>query len=373
MDRAAEPVLIRLLERKAALEGAPFNAIFELTPRCNLSCRMCYIRVDAGDIETIKREKSAEFWIKTATQLRDAGMLVVLLTGGEPLLHPAFKEIFTALSKLGLIRSINTNATLIDESWVAFFQKNPPNRINVSLYAASADGYERVSGNRGGYERGIKGIERLIAAGLCVTVRTLVTPENAGEIAAITDFCKRSGVPLAVQPYAFPPSRRADKTQSRLSAEAAAAVMIENFSQKERDQRIASAKKYNELLQKNLESGKVRFGTGADLPERETLKAVCNAGRTSAWVTFEGKMLVCCMLDEISEDIEQLGVPQAWERTKKNRDKLTFPARCAGCADRELCSGCPAAHFNETGRFDTVSEYICRMSQIYLKYLEKIV
>ena len=34
----------RRLQAKAALAGIPILGIFELTPRCNFQCKMCYVR-----------------------------------------------------------------------------------------------------------------------------------------------------------------------------------------------------------------------------------------------------------------------------------------------------------------------------------------
>lgn len=73
-------------------------------------------------------------WIALSEQMQRAGVLFLLLTGGEPLLYPGFKELFTHLKKAGMILTVNTNGTLIDEEWADFFAKNPPRRINTLLW-----------------------------------------------------------------------------------------------------------------------------------------------------------------------------------------------------------------------------------------------
>ena len=35
---------------------------------------------------------------------------------------------------MGMILTINTNGTLIDETWADFFAQHPPRRINITLY-----------------------------------------------------------------------------------------------------------------------------------------------------------------------------------------------------------------------------------------------
>ena len=62
-----------------------------------------------------------EEWTKVAEDMMKAGTLFVLLTGGEPLLYPHFRELYQKLRGLGMIVTINTNGTLIDEEWADFF------------------------------------------------------------------------------------------------------------------------------------------------------------------------------------------------------------------------------------------------------------
>lgn len=55
-----------------------------------------------------------------------AGTLFLLLTGGEPLLFPDFKTLYLELRNMGMILTINTNGTLLGESWADFFAEYRP-------------------------------------------------------------------------------------------------------------------------------------------------------------------------------------------------------------------------------------------------------
>ena len=67
--------------------------------------------------------RSIEEWLHIANQLQEIGTLFILLTGGEPLLYPDFKELYIRLKEKGFILTINTNATLIDDETVRLFQR----------------------------------------------------------------------------------------------------------------------------------------------------------------------------------------------------------------------------------------------------------
>ena len=77
--------------RKAAYERMlPFKGVFELTPRCNFNCNMCYVHLKPDEIPSVGRELSAGEWISIAEELQRAGMIELTLTGGEPFVRRDF-------------------------------------------------------------------------------------------------------------------------------------------------------------------------------------------------------------------------------------------------------------------------------------------
>ena len=107
------------LFQKASINKIPLSGTFELSPVCNFSCKMCYVRKTS---DQIKKEgkclRDWTEWLELAKQCREAGMLYLLITGGEPFIYPHFKELYGALHSMGFLISINTNGTMIDEETV---------------------------------------------------------------------------------------------------------------------------------------------------------------------------------------------------------------------------------------------------------------
>ena len=118
-------VELKLCE-KATERLNPINGILELTPLCNMNCDMCFVRLSTQEMQKQGRVRSGEEWISLAKEMCRAGTLFVLLTGGEPLLHPDFRDIYITLKKMGMILTINTNGTLINEEWADFFARYKP-------------------------------------------------------------------------------------------------------------------------------------------------------------------------------------------------------------------------------------------------------
>ena len=122
----------RMLLNKAYKAKVPVNATIELTPLCNMSCKMCYVHLHPDEVKMQGGLHSVSEWLQIAEEMKRAGVLFVLLTGGEPLSYPGFKELYTKMHKMGLILTINTNGTLLNEEWADFFSYLKPRRINIT-------------------------------------------------------------------------------------------------------------------------------------------------------------------------------------------------------------------------------------------------
>ena len=117
-----EPPITEYLHRKATRNGIPLSGTFELTPVCNMNCRMCYVRMSKQQQEAIRPLRTAEEWLRLGEEAKKRGLLYLLLTGGEPFSRPDFREILSGLHKMGFIISINSNGTLIDETVVEWLR-----------------------------------------------------------------------------------------------------------------------------------------------------------------------------------------------------------------------------------------------------------
>lgn len=53
---------------KAYEDAIPISGTFELTPRCNFNCRMCYVHLPESEIHKHGRELSAGEWLRIARE-----------------------------------------------------------------------------------------------------------------------------------------------------------------------------------------------------------------------------------------------------------------------------------------------------------------
>ena len=208
-ERYVEPRLTQYLFDRASRTLTPLSGTFELSPVCNLACKMCYVRKTPAEVAASPRPPVGLIqWLSIAEQARDAGMLYLLLTGGEPFLWQDFWPLYERLSTMGFLISINSNGTLLDEARVARLAEHPPTRINITLYGADNETYEALCGRSGMFDRVDRAITLLRQAGILVKLNCSLTPHNACDLERIVSYAAERDLILEVNTYMFPPLRR---------------------------------------------------------------------------------------------------------------------------------------------------------------------
>ncbi len=342
-----EPVWSKYFHTKSASRAIPTAGIFELTERCNFSCRMCYVhRSSRAD------SLSAADWIKLGEEAARCGMVFLLLTGGEPLIRDDFAEIYSSLRRLGLLVSVNTNGYLIDDALLELFRNEPPLRLNITLYGTSEDAYFRLCGVRG-FERVRENIRRLREAGIQVRLNGSLTPYNCDDIPGLYRIAEQLGVTLKATSYMFPPVRVNNggygEAPHRFSPERAAEVQL------------LCREQY--LTAEQLSSSSIIPSELDDCTDGSGDKIRCRAGQSSFWITHDGRMLPCGMFPWDSFSVREMGFESAWRAVHEACDSIRMPSKCTSCSLKDRCTACAAGCIAETGATDRVPEYICRMTK----------
>ncbi len=336
--------LVREMLRLAARERQPAHGAFELTGRCNLSCKMCYIRHPAGDRKRASRELSSSEWLELARQAVDNGMVFLLLTGGEVFLRRDFFEIYEPLTRMGLVISVFTNGTLITEEIAARLGDAPPSTTEITLYGATKATYEAVTGLPGSFAACCTGIEALVSRGVPLGLKTTITRHNMHEVEAMRKMAHNWGVPFSA---GWLLSRRPDRAASevencRLSAEEC--VELEATD-------CASAHEWTEVaLRQTAEDSDDTFH--------------CHAGKAAFVISPTGAMNVCLVLSQPKAQPLKIGFTEAWKQVRHYVDSAP-PAgsECRACDVISYCGRCPAWSMLETGTLTDPVPYLCEIAQ----------
>lgn len=142
----------------------------QITDRCNLGCRHCYIGQRKDNELSLSRIK------KVLSEFEEMQGLRVLITGGEPLVHSRFVEINKMLPGFFIRKILFTNGLLLNKKIL----KN----LNVDEIQISIDGLEKAHESlrgKGTFSKTIEAVKNAINAGFEVSISTMVHPENLGD------------------------------------------------------------------------------------------------------------------------------------------------------------------------------------------------
>lgn len=343
----------KMLLSRAASAQQPINGSLELLPLCNMNCDMCYIRLSRSEMEKRGRMHTADEWIRLGQEMQKAGVLFLLLTGGEPLMFPDFRRLYTELEQMGMILTINTNGTLLNEEWAEFFGRHRPRRVNITLYGADDSAYESLCHYPGGFEKTLRGIRLLKAQGIDVKINGSVTKSNRNDMQRIYDIGRSLGVPVHMDTYMLPGIHERDlpiDRQSRLAPEEAAAAELEAVRE-EMDPELFP--RYIEQKLAQIEREPRAYPDGI----------TCMAGNCSFAVNWQGMMRPCVTLEEPSIPVFEMGFEAAWKKVSRKVKTFRVSEKCTECNLRPLCKTCVASAWLETGAYDGLPEYLCRYTE----------
>ena len=328
----------RYIEQKARKAGVPVSGKFELTPLCNLDCRMCFIHLAPEQLKG-RSVLSVAAWKDLMQQAWNAGMYMATLTGGECLTYPGFDELFLFLRSLGCEIVVMTNGVLLNDERIRFFLEHRPADIQVTLYGWNDDVYERVTGKRA-FGTVVRNITRAREAGLSVSVG--VTP-NAflGEDSLETFRTAKSlSNSVVINTGLFSP--REETGRAGQTYEPDPELYIRMF----RLEAELNGTETREVSPDRLPA------PGGPSHECTECGLQCAAGRSTFTIDWQGDLLACNHLDMIREHPLEDGFREAWKRINRKAKEWPVVPECCGCPYEHVCNHCAAQvlRYGEAGK-----------------------
>jgi radical SAM protein with 4Fe4S-binding SPASM domain len=341
-----------LYERRVPVSGS-----VELTWRCNLRCAHCYITAAESWPEVVHQQKeltTAE-WCRVIDEIVDEGCLWLLLTGGEPLLRRDFRDIYLHAKRRGMMLTLFTNGTLLDESVVELLHEWPPRRVEITLYGATQGTYERVTGIPGSYARCIRGIELLLKHEIPLQLKTMVMTLNQHELQAMRDYAASLGVEFRYDPAL---NAAVDSSTAPLSYRLAPEEVVALD--------LADPKRLGEWQDYFARQQQV-------VMDREAVFH-CGAGLTSFSVDAFGQLGLCVLARSGIYDLRQGSFRDGWRNHLKaiRFQQVQGEYACQTCSLAALCIQCAGWSQLESGEDTVPVEYLCQITHLRAQVLEKL-
>jgi len=312
----------------------PIEMVIELTRRCNLNCCHCYNVKNRGEL-SLKQVKDM------VRQLRQAGCLFAILTGGEIFTRPDLYEILMFMRRAGLDIKIFTNGTLIDKTWIEKLKEVSPSLIGISILGAKERTHDGITGIPGSFRKAMAAVELLKAAGLSVNIKCALMRQNYSEYQKIIEMAKALGVTYVLDPVISPRDDGRDD------------VLAHRLQEKE------LADFYGQQVEQ--------------FPESLTAEDdfYCSAGISLGCISARGDVFPCVQLPYAVGNIFKQELKDIWansEFLQKMRTAAFHDAKgCLDCRLRAYCTRCPGLAYLEDQDAFGPSRTACLNALIYEK------
>ena len=304
------------LFRQAFAAKKPIAGGMELTHRCNLRCVHCYVASDKYPPELTTGQ-----WFQLIDEVADQGCLWWYITGGEAMIRPDFLDIYLHCKRRGMIISLLTNATCISEKIADTLGEYPPHVVEISMYGATPETFDRVGKVKFGYPRFLKGIERLMVRRIAFNLKTMVLRENMAEVHRIRQFAQSLGVSFR---YDAVVNSRIDYAQSPHQHAITPREVV--------DLELQDPNKARQM-QQFCEN---HMGTA----QNDNLYQ-CGAGRSTFNIDPYGRLSVCLLSRRPNYPLLQGSFEEAWDQVQTEiNKKRQKDIPCTSCNLRQLCGNC---------------------------------
>lgn len=334
--------LFQKIKEDAYKQCRPIQATFELTPRCGLNCRMCYVHLQPEKISKCGRgrELTAEEWIRMGRQAQKAGVFSLCITGGDPLLHPEFEKIWKALSQMGFFITLQSNAYSITERIEKLFCDYPPQEVKITLYGSNDEVYREVCRVENGFTKVNEGIRKLQALKIPIQMVTTFVKQNIDDRDNIFQYIYINRYRWYYSTACYPSLRGVDNEAEECALSPYDLGCSEEISREWNEKQV--------------------------MKEGKKPCEYCSTYRTGYDITWDGYMRFCLFLDEPKIDALAGDFEENWQALQTYSENIRWPEKCYTCEIKEKCRKCIASLACNNGGFGEVKSNYCNQIFCFL-------
>lgn len=316
----------RLFERSVGLH-IPLSVHVDLTMRCNELCRHCYRVIEQRPELTTDELKGV------LEQLAKAGTLYLTFSGGEVFLRKDLFELIEHARRLRFDVRLKSNALLITEAKAERLKALGVRQVDISLYSAEAAVHDWVTKVPGSFERTLKGIELLKAAGITVKLNCPLMRQTAGQYKEIRALAERRGVLCGFDPM----------------------ITAKNDGDASTVQLRITGKQLLRVLQDPVLNPAVGKTDAREIPSaRSDLDQIpCGASHNACYISAYGDVQPCVAMPIACGNVRDERFEEIWRRSPEMLRVRSIRIRdlhtCSTCAASRFCTRCPGQALVENG------------------------
>lgn len=322
----------------------------ELLDSCIYKCPHCYVK------DKYEAMMPASDYYRIIDQLAENGCTWLLLTGGEPLLHPDFINMYKYAYNKGFKVSVFSNGFLVDSKIIECFRENPPELVELTIYGGSDKTYDDYVGIPGAYKVFDNAVDQLLENGISTKAKSVLMPSILDEIKDIEAYAKKKGIEFRYDGFVVP---RIDGDMKpcnnfRLSPKSVFEMDFKKtgFIEAQREKQIQYLNKRDI---NNLYS--------------------CDAGYNSVFIDATCKMSICTFARHIYIELnDKISVKEGQEYLidlLTSKRPLDESDKCYNCEKKAFCRYCPGQFLLENGDEYEPIKWHCEYAQLVLNAINE--
>ena len=353
------------------MTAGPVRLVFwETTAGCNLRCIHCR-RIEVpkgssfapGDLTTSESKALIDQIVAFANP-------ILVLSGGEPLLRPDIFEIASYATSKDLRVALATNATLIDAAMAAEIVKTGVKRVSISIDGSNAETHDAFRGIPDSFEQAWEGFDHLKAQGMSVQINTTITRHNVAELPEILKLTQDKAAAALHIFLLVPVGCGVEIGEEQMISPEECEKVLSWLGERDREGRIdikaTCAPHYYRITRQQGGSPSRPAAAAKGHPGQghpHGLHAVtkgCLAGTGVCFVSHKGDVFPCGYLPIEAGSIHTQSLQDIWEGSPlfaALRDSDLLTGKCGICEFKNVCGGCRARAYAETGSYLTEEPY----------------
>jgi radical SAM protein with 4Fe4S-binding SPASM domain len=344
--------------------GSPWKVTWNVTNKCNLRCLHCYVdsagRKSRGELDT-------KDGFALVDKMADAGVAIITLSGGEPLLRKDVYKIARRARGSGIYVRMETSGTLIDRKTAKKLAAWGVRAVDISLDGGVPKTHDTLRQKPGCFMQASEGISNCAGTGSFddVAVTMTLTGKNWKEVAIAYDQARRLRA-TSFHVSALLPLGRGRGLRMPVTHPQRVEVMrflhgqlgnalegrgplpltkwMPYYTRFVSDGGFILPDPIIYFSLRSLAKGDRRFEASAMRTAQAftRLFGACTAGISSCGLSPEGFLLPCAPSGAKLGNLKTGSLQRAWLQDKTLsmlRDRKSLKGKCRACIEREICGG----------------------------------
>lgn len=314
----------------------PLFVQWELTYRCPLQCKHCYLQKTNPQFQ---KELTTDEISETLGKLAEMGAFFLLFTGGEPLLRDDFLEIFRQARKRRFAVSILSSGYPADDTLWQTLKREGVDKVQISLHAAQKEIHEKLTGVDGSYEKALASIRTCKDLGIDVRAAVSVTKFNAPFLPELVAFAQKEGFAINANMLMTPVRGETKRNPTQLEPHEMEDIITHL---------------------PNAPNCKMATKSQSDAP--------CTAGRSTLAITPTGEVSPCLMMPLHAGNIRQSNILDIWRNAEIFQQLRSVAVEdlqdWAACELHDSCNRCAGLAVMEGKSIFSHSELDCMKARV---------